>query len=596
MLWLDIETYSPTDLKKAGVYRYAEDPEFLILMAAWSTDGKTVHLAEGEDEIRDIPGLFDDVKVAHNAQFERVCLSRLAGLPVGEYLPPEDFIDTQTLAAELGMPQKLASLAKYLEGEQKDEAGTRLINLFSKPRPGGGRNTKDDRPEDWEAFGAYCVQDVYTLIDVHSRLGDFATKDERELYYVDQKINDRGIAIDVELAREAVRAGEENTYLNTTEFQLLTGVTNPNSLLQVGDFLEEEGYPLENLRAATVAEALARDDVPPAARRALELRQSLALTAAKKFDSALSMVGSDGRLRGTLRFHGAHTGRWAGRGVQPQNLPRAQVEDPEPHIAALKAGGRVDDETLKALVRPMFTGPFTVVDYSAIEARVLAWLAGEGWALEAFAAGRDIYVETAARMGEGYERKDGKVATLALGYQGALGSLRVMGATGSDAELLGIVRAWRETNANIVRFWRHLETAFVQGGQVGEHITVKGKKDLRYIYLPSGRPIVYRGLRRKRTPNKEELSYWDGTKRVSTYGGKLTENITQAVARDILGAALIELERRGYRVVSHVHDEVLVEGEYPVEEISEVMTSAASWTKGLPLGAAGFTTYRYRKD
>lgn len=590
MLFLDIETYSTTPIE-AGAYRYSEDPAFEILMCAWATDtDPEVRLAVGEDEIRSIPGLLDpDVSiVAHNAQFERVCLSRL--LPGGGFLPPERFVDTMALAAEAGYPQSLDRLAKALGGAQKDSAGTRLINLFCKPARGGQRVFPADRPEEWEAFCLYCLQDVETLLSVYRQLPPFPTPLEQRLYHVDQHINDNGLRVDRELAERAVAVSGENAGFAVDEFQLLTGVENPNSVQQVMAWLEEEGHPLPNLQKATVEEALARP-LPPAVARALELRQDLALVSGKKFLAALNAMNADGRLRGTLRFHGAHTGRWSGRGVQPQNLPREQLDDPEPAIAHLKAGGTVDSSTLKALVRAMFVGPFTVVDYAAIEARVLAWLAGEEWALEAFRAGRDIYVETAERMG-GLTRSQGKVAVLALGYNGSVGSLRAMGAEGTDAELLTLVRQWRRSNLHIIDLWRTMERAFRHGGPVGEYLSIEKKGDSRTLVLPSGRRISYHKVEFDADGG---ASYLEAPRRIGTYGGRLVENATQAVARDILAEALVRLHDGGYRIASHVHDEILVEGEHSVDEISSLMCEQPEWAPGLPISAEGFTTPRYRK-
>ena len=588
MLYIDIETYSATDLK-AGVYRYSEDPTFEVLMCAWATaDDPTVRLAVGEEAIKAIPGLATDTIVAHNAQFERVCLSRMLG--VDGFLPAERFIDTQALAAWAGYPQSLDALAKALGGAQKDSAGTRLINLFCKPGRDGKRTFASDRPEEWEQFCAYARQDVETLISVHTKLPECPTATEAALYLVDQKINDLGIAVDTELAAKAVETSAIIDSRAADEFTLLTGVANPNSVQQVRAWLEEAQYPLENLRAETIESALASKELGPVVRRALELRQELALTSGKKFLAALNATCSDGRLRGTLKFHGAHTGRWSGRGVQPQNLPRAQLDDPEPYIEGIKRGEVYDSSVLKALVRAMFIGPFTVVDYAAIEARVLAWLAGEEWALEAFRAGRDIYVETAERMG-GLTRSQGKVAVLALGYNGSVGSLRSMGAEGDDAALLRLVRQWRRSNLAIVDLWSAMEKAFRHGGPVGEHLHVHKDGRSRWLELPSGRTIGYH-----RTEwDLDGASYLEAPRRIRTYGGRLVENATQAVARDILGEALIRLDTAGYTVASHVHDEILVEGEAPVDEVSKLMCVVPEWGAGLPIDAEGFTTYRYRK-
>lgn len=604
-LYIDIETYSTTDIKR-GVYRYSEDPEFLILMAAWAIDDDPTQVAIGHEEIAAIPHLLDGsnvvVRVAHNAQFERVCLSRLAALPVGSYLPPEAWEDTMALMAEWGYPQSLEDGAKALGAEPKDGAGKDLIRWFCQPARNGKRRLPEDHPEKWAAFVEYCRQDVDTMRDMHKRLlakhGAWPTEQERQVWIADQKVNDRGITVDLELAAHAVEAASANTEEAKAEARAITGVENPNSPAQLLGWF---GGLLPDLKAGTVRDALARDDLTADQRRVLELRQGMALTAHKKFQVALDAASPDGRLRGGFRFFGAHTGRWAGRGLQFQNMPRAGFSSEVEQDAALldlRLGLGADPHTLKALVRPLLQGPFTVCDYSAIEARVVAWLAGESWALEAFAEGRDIYVETANRMGGGMGRKEGKVAVLALGYNGGVGSLRAMGgdALGGEAVLQRIVDQWRGTNRNIVRLWGRLERAFYYGGQAGDRLTVEADGSDRLVRLPSGRAVVYHQVRAGRDGR---LSFQDPKLRwrTETYGGRLVENATQAVARDVLGAALVRLVEEGHRVVGHVHDEVIVESSpsSSLEAVRELMVTPTEWSDGLPLAAAGYTCGRYRK-
>jgi DNA polymerase len=612
-LWIDIETRSRVDLKKCGVYRYVRCPDFKILMASWSLDGSPIRTALNYDEIYEIPGLWDgDVaKVAHNAAFERVCFSEFisrSGLGWGDrqYLAPETYHDTQAVAGELGYPQKLEKLAPALGAEEKDTAGTRLINLFCKPNRKGGWNDHTTHPMEWLDFIAYCEQDVSTLMDVDRLLGDFPTEGERAAYLADQRINDRGLRIDVPLAREAIRIGAVNTAKQVARVQQISGILNPGSVQQLGAWLEETGHPLPNLRAETVETAL-RGDVPPDVREVLELRQELALAAPAKFTSALASE-VDGRLCGTLRFFGAHTGRWAGRGPQPHNLPRLaftkladgkevwdEVAEQEAILTAMM-GGIISAEELKKLVRPLFVGPFTVVDYASIEARVIAWLAGEEWTLQAARDGRDLYVETAERMG-GLTRAQGKIAVLALGFGGSIGSLRVMGATGSDDELYSLVHAWRDANPNIVRFWERMELAFRTGGIVGGLLAIEKHGNDRLVRLPSGRAICYRkGGMTFDDLGRPRLNFWSPQgRRVETYGGRLAENATQAVARDLLAGALVRLEQRGYPVVGHVHDEILVEGEHDVDMITKIMCEPPDWAAGLPIDGEGFQCARYRK-
>ena len=549
-LHIDIETYSPTDLTTSGVYRYSEDPGFLVLMAAWSFNKGPVQVAIGEREVRKIPGFGDSWvrHIAHNAPFERVCLSRLQGFPTGDYWSPLDWHDTQAVAGELGYPQKLSELARALGGEQKDEAGTRLINLFCKPNRHGKRNLPEDFPDEWAQFVEYCRQDVVTLISVDEKLGDFPTETERRVWEADQRINDLGIDVDLELARAAVLAAEDNRMAQEVEISRLTGISNPGSGPQMLAWLKSSGLAVSNLQAATI-ETLLQGTLTPVQRTVLELRQELALVAAKKYQAALNATSEDGRLRGSFRFFGAHTGRWSGSGVQLHNLPKAAITKPDPatgkerwdrwgeaaSILDLKMGLGADAHTLKALVRPLFTGPFTVVDYSSIEARVIAWLAGEQWALDAFTARRDIYVETAKRMstpGNELTRAQGKVAVLALGYNGGVGSLRTMGAEGTDEALQMLVDQWRRANPAIVELWRTMGDAFRLGGDVGEHVSVERDGKDRLVRLPSGRAIVYHGVQWEWVDTtyggrRQQASFIDPKKRglrVRTYGGRLIEN------------------------------------------------------------------------
>lgn len=626
-LWVDIETYSSVDLKKYGVYRYAASPDFLILMAAWSTDGETVQVALGQDDVLDIPGLFDPdvVKVAHNAQFERVCFSSVAGLPPGEYLPPEQYRDTQAVAGELGYPQSLDNLAKSIGAERKDPAGTRLINTFCKPNRKGVRTLPEDKPMEWLDFIAYCEQDVYTLIEVDRLLeeqGDWPTEAEAELFLSDQRINDTGLPIDVPMVRKAVHAATLNHHEQQERVCELTGVENANSVQQLMEWAENQGLGLPNLKAETVEARLLKNDLDAIQQEVLELRLELALAASAKFTTALNSVLPDGRLRGSFKFFGAHTGRWAGRGAQPQNLPRLAFDsevDAELAISDLMAGERISATELKKLVRPMFLGPFTVVDYSAIEARVVSWLGGEEWALEAFRAGRDIYVETAERMG-GLTRAQGKIAVLALGYNGGANSLRAMASPKdkldgtrlidlSDEEIYDrLVYPWRNANSAVVKLWARLERAFRAGGAAGPILRVEKVNDNRdrLLRLPSGRAIAYRkcGIQKRKKLNprtgkleeREVLTFWSPSGyRADTYGGRLTENATQAVARDIMAEAIVRLHRRGYSVVGHVHDEIIIEGEHDVETVSKIMCEPPAWSEGLPINGEGFTCARYRK-
>lgn len=605
-LYIDIETRSRVDLKALGVYKYTECPDFRILMASWAYDDDPITTAVGQEEALAIPGLFDPrvEKVAHNAQFERVCFSRADGTG---WQDAAQWRDTQALAAEYGYPTSLNGVARALGAPPKDDAGSKLINLFCRPHKGQWYGP-ETHPMEWLDFIAYCEQDVDTLREVDRRLGDWPTPLERRVWEADQRINDTGLPIDVDMARMAERASVHNTAQMMRESIQITQLENPNSVQQLGRWLRHHGTDLPNLRKETVEEALA-GELPPTTRRLLEMRQELALAAASKYATALATVSPDGRVRGAFRFFGAHTGRWAGKGMQPQNLPRAAFKteaEAEAAILDLKMGLGADQLTLKKLVRALFLGPFTVVDYAAIEARVLAWLAGEEWALQAFRDGRDIYVETAERMG-GLTRAQGKVAVLALGYNGAVNSLRAMGAEGTDEDLLGLVTQWRRANRRIVKMWEVMQDAVENGGRVGPHLRITRHGSSMKMHLPSGRAIHYHNVRwgkyavtdpkTGRLVKKEGWRYDDpkAPRSIGTYGGRLVENATQAVARDIMAEALVRLLDRGYSVAGHVHDEILVEGEHDVHTVAKIMCELPEWAAGLPLDGEGFTCKRYRK-
>lgn len=620
--YVDIETRARLDLKRVSVHRYVECPDFEILTMAWAVDDSPVLTAVGHAAISDVLADLQDPLVAHNAQFERTCLGTL--LP--ELQDPCRWIDTQALAGEYGLPQGLDGAARALGvDQQKDEDGKRLIRLFCQPQRNGEFVDPTDHPADWLMFLEYCEQDTETLRAIHRALPDFPTETERRLWQVDQIINDRGIPLDRPLAEAATGAVEANKASQMEELRELTGCANPNSRQQFLAWAQEAGVPMKNTQAKTVERLLESPLLHHEHAYVLETKRELSLASGAKYATALELANEDDRVRGGFQFFGAHTGRWAGRGVQLQNLPRDAFEDEREIDSAcldLKLTGESDPMTLKKLVRSMFTGPFTVVDYAAIEARVLAWLAGERWAIEAFAEGRDIYVETAKRMStpnNQLTRFQGKVAVLALGYNGGVNSLRVMGATGTDRELRALVTQWRKANRRIVNFWGELGDAVNEGGRAGKLVKVRRHGDRMEIRLPSGRSIWYHGVKwekfviveeyedtdedgnivvKERRKRKRGWRYSDPkapARRIGTYGGRLAENVTQAVARDLLAEALIRLEERGYRVVAHIHDEVVVEGAHPVEEIAAIMSEAPKWARGLPIDAEGFQCRRFRK-
>lgn len=644
VLWLDIETYSPVDLAKCGVYKYTEHPDWQILMCSWALNDGEVHRAEGHEAILAIPGLFDKkvLKVAHNASFERVNLSRLKG---SGFLPPEQFFDTAALARTWGLPASLKDFALSVDAEEKDEAGTRLINLFSKPNRKGERVTAGEKPDDWAAFGAYCDQDVETMRQAARLLGRGFPRGERAVYEVDQRINDRGVRVDTALAEAAERCFKDNRAEALKEIEKIAGVDNGNSVAQLRAWLKSRDVDTEDLRKDTVKELL-EGELPDDVRRVLTLRQGCAVSAAAKFTAAIRATNDDGRLRGTMQYFGASTGRFAGRLIQFQNLARdgfkaegggydTQAEEVE--VGRLLEGGSVPSSELKKLIRPLLMGPFVVCDYSSIEARVMAWLANERWMIDAFRNDEDIYVATAAKLGgpeKGFDRQHGKVASLALQFRGGIGAMIAMGGrnilpknTPEDIlrkRLQEIVNIWRAQSPAIRRFWSQLERILNTGGGVDTglvSIEVKGQD--RYVWLPSKRPIVYRGLtRRWRQPLDVDgtplgparlvphvINTGGDRARVPykpLHGGIITENIVQAVARDILVQALRNLEEAGWPVVTHIHDEVVCEipadkrtldESALITEVSEIMCRPPSWADDdLVIKAAGYTCRRYHKE
>lgn len=434
-LHLDIETYSTVDLKKNTVYRYVEDEHWMILICSWCIGQGEIHTAYGHEEVSGIPGLFDSnvKKIAHNSDFERINFSALKGLPVGSYIDPEEYIDTAVLASLWGYPRSLKGFCKVVGGEAKDEAGGRLINMFSVPNRKGGRTLPEERPADWEAYVEYNRQDVISMRDNIYRLGKgFPSAEEYEAWITATRINDRGIKIDTALAGAAHRQYEANKARDLARVKEITGLDNPNSVQQFKGWLADQGFEMESIDKAHVAELLERDDLPDEVREAVERKQLAALSAATKYVIAQGSTNSDGRLRGTIKYSNANTGRMTGVTLSPHNLPRDHFTDAEGEhdteaeqaaIDKLLAGVHVGSEDLKKLVRPLLVGPFTVSDYSAIEARLTAWAAGEDSVLESFRNGKDIYVSTAERMGgekAGFDRQRGKAATLGCIAEGSL--------------------------------------------------------------------------------------------------------------------------------------------------------------------------------
>ncbi len=661
VLSIDIETYSPVDLQKSGVYPYAEHPDFSVLLFGYAFNDdqvRVVDLASGEqlpDQIYDALEDHRVLKTAYNAAFERVCLSRFLwpwALGGYEFLKPEQWACTMVQALTLGLPGNLAGVAKVLfkgeQDKQKMAEGKALIRYFCTPcRPtlsngGRTRNYPQHAPAKWATFQDYCCQDVEVERAVRKKICRYPLVEfERRLWALDQRINDRGIRVDLPLVRQAIRCDEEDKARAMDEAVRLTGLENPGSVAQLKEWLfAETSETVQSLNKKTVP-ALLKATENETVRRVLELRQELSKTSVKKYTAIENAVCKDSRVRGLLQYYGANrTGRWAGRLVQVQNLPQNKYKDLDLARRLLREGGfaMLDmlfsgvQNPLSQLIRTAFVPPlggcFIVADFSAIEARVIAWLAGEGWRLEVFQTHGKIYEASAAAMFHvpienitkaSPLRQKGKVAELALGYQGGPKALIAMGALEmglTEDELPGLVTAWREANPNIVQFWRDAERAAVKA--VREKTAVKLKMGVSYTYergmlfanLPSGRRLAYVRPRMEQHPTleKQSLTYegMDQTtkqwKRIPTYGGKLVENLVQAIARDCLAVALMRLDDAGYEAAMHIHDEVVIEvpdtgvAAFKLEKACSIMGMPISWAPGLPLRADGFVCQYYKKD
>ncbi|WP_058953035.1 DNA polymerase [Clostridium tyrobutyricum] len=650
MLAVDVETYSSTDLIKCGVYAYTESEDFEILLFAYAYDNNPVEiidLACGEKlpqvVIEDLinPNV---IKTAFNANFERTCLAKYLNKP----MPPKDWRCSAVHSLELGLPTSLDKVAKCMNLEQqKMSEGKALLRYFSMPcKPtksnnGRTRNLPEHNKEKWEIFKRYCKQDVQVEKTIRKKLDRYpAAENEWKLWELDQKINDGGVKIDKLLVENAIRC--DGTYQNQKikEAVALTNLENPNSTSQLKEWLETKGIKVKSLSKEKVKELLGEveDDK---VKRVLELRQELSKTSVKKYEAMERAMCKDERVRGLMKFYGANrTGRWSSKLVQTQNLPRNNMDNLEDARMLLKAGNfemleilfdSIPD-VLSQLIRTAFipsqNSRFIVSDFSAIEARVIAWLAGEKWVIDTFKSSGKIYEMTASKMfGVPIEkivkgnpeyalRQKGKVATLACGYQGSSGALIAMGAVKmglKEDELPEIVAAWRKSNSNIIKLWRKIEMAAIKS--VDEKKVVKMQYRLEFscrggvlfIKLPSGRSLAYVRPRIETDVrfNKPKLTYEgieQGTKqwgRLNTYGGKLTENIVQAIARDCLAEAMLRLDKAGYKIVFHVHDEVILDvpnGFGSLNEVNKIMGEPIEWAPGLPLKADGFETSYYKKD
>ena len=643
ILEMDIESFSDVDLIKCGVYAYADSPAFEILLFAYSFDGgetQIIDLAQGEKLPAEVEDAIFDVsvtKTAYNANFERTCLSK----HFGRYIPPESWHCSAVQAAMLALPRSLEDVGRVLGlDEQKMKEGKELIKYFCVPckptKANGGRtrNLPCHAPEKWELFKTYCKRDVDVEKSIRRKLHNFPIPEsEMELYRLDQRINDRGVLVDMGLVEQAIACERLHKEVVTKRAYELTGLENPNSVAQLKGWLGDMGMEAESLSKKAVAEMIAETDGE--VEELLRLRLLMAKTSVKKYEAMERSVCSDGRVHGLLQFYGANrTGRFAGRLVQIQNLPQNHIPDLELARELVKQGRFEDIEllfdstpnVLSELIRTAFIPKpgcrFVVADFSAIEARVMGWLSGEEWVLDVFRGDGKLYEMTASRMfgipmaeiGKGSpERAKGKVASLACQYGGSTGALVSMGALDmglTEDELPLLVAAWRKANPHMVQFWWDVDAAAIkavtekQRTKVGR-IIFEYKSGILFITLPSGRKLSY--VKPRMAVNRfgrdgltyEGISENKKWSRIETYGPKLVENIVQGTARDLLAEAMLRVEKKGYPIVMHCHDEIIAEvpeGIGSVDEMCEIMAIQPKWAEGLPLRADGYSCSFYQKQ
>lgn len=642
-LAIDIETYSDVDLVRSGVYAYTTSPKFEILLFAYSFDDdevKVIDLATGETLPNEIILALEDekiIKTAFNANFERVCLSKY----LNKKLSAKSWRCTAVQAASLGLPLSLDGVAQVLGlQKQKMKEGKELIKYFSvpcKPTKSNGernRNYPHHSLERWEVFKKYCAQDVEVEKAIRKRLERYPIiTSEQEIYVLDQEINDRGILIDTKLVEKSIECENIHKEDIYAEAQKLTGLENPNSVIQLKQWLLENGVEVESLSKKTVADLAkdAEEDV----QRLLNLRSQLSKTSVKKYEAIERVLCADKRVRGLLQFYGANrTGRWAGRLVQVQNLPQNHIKDLTLARDLVKNGefetldmlfdnvSQVLSELIRTAFIPKENHRFIVADFSAIEARVIAWLAEEKWRLDVFNSHGKIYEASASQMFKipieeitktSPLRQKGKISELALGYGGSVGALAAMGALDmgvKEEELQGLVSKWRQANPNITKLWWDIDKAAIKvvkekSFEVVGKIKIFYEKGIMFITLPSGRNLSY--IKPRLETNKfgrkgityEGIGATKKWERIETYGPKLVENIVQATARDLLAEAMINVDKKGYEIVMHVHDEIIVEiskDKGSLKEVCDAMAIAPEWAKGLPLRADGFECEYYRKD
>ena len=643
-LSIDIETYSDIPLQKTGVYRYSGSPNFEILLFGYSIDSGPVQVVDltcGEHIPKEVLAALEDdsvIKWAFNAAFERVCLSRYLGYPTGEYLDPESWHCSMVWAATMGLPLSLEGVGAVLGLEkQKLTEGKELIKYFCQPclpTKANGQRTRNrpfHAPDKWELFKRYNARDVEAEMGIQQKLSKFPVPPQVwEEYDIDQEINDRGVRIDMELVEQAIDMDARSRQELTDAMKHMTALENPNSVQQMKQWLSDNGVETDSLGKKVVAELL--KTAPPELAEVLTLRQQLAKSSVRKYQAMEKTVCSDNRARGMFMFYGANrTGRFSGRNIQLQNLPQNHLPDLAEARALVRSGDfdavklLYEDvpDTLSQLIRTAFIprdgAQFLVADFSAIEARVIAWFAGETWRQEVFAKGGDIYCASASQMFKvpvekhgvnGHLRQKGKIAELALGYGGSVGALKAMGAIEmglTEDELPPLVDAWRQSNPNIVKFWWAVDHAVMEAVRYKHTTTNYGltfscRSGMLFITLPSGRKLAY--VKPKVGTNKfggECITYegigstkkWE---RLDSYGPKFVENIVQATARDILCYAMRTL--RHCSIVMHIHDELVIEADprMSLDVVCQQMARTPPWAKGLLLRADGYATPFYKKD
>lgn len=647
-LGIDIETYSSRDLSKCGVYKYVEAPDFAVLLFAYSVDNgpvSCVDFAQGEelsDEILNALSDPDVIKTAWNAAFERICLSKHFGL--SRPFDPAQWKCTMVRAARMGLPLSLGQCGEVLKlADGKMTEGKTLIRFFSMPGRNGVRHLPSAAPDRWDTFKKYCIRDVeveQALLAKVRRLEP--AKFDEQLYIADQEINDRGVLIDRELVDAAARFDIEYKAELLKEAQQITGMENPNSAAQIKEYLKRTtGLAFASINKKNIDEIEDALTYWPKARRVMALRREMAKTSNKKYEAMQTCVCDDGRIHGLLQFCGAaRTGRWAGRLVQVQNLPQNHLADLDYARTLVKAGDLEEFEinyanvtqVLSELIRTAFVAApghiFHVCDFSAIEARVIAWIAGENWVLDVFRKGGDIYCATASRMFgvpvgkhgvNSHLRQKGKISVLALGYGGGVSALEAMGGSKmglTEYEEKQTIRQWREANPKIVRLWAVTEKAAITAIKTGNTVTIHRGITVGYrwgmllITLPSGRTICYPRARVSMEYDDgwrgdHEIIEYEGMNQTTkkwevtqTYGGKLTENIVQATARDILGVVMLRARRENLPIVFHVHDEIIAETpiDRPLTDVEALFSEPIDWCRDLPLKGAGYITPYYLKD